>query len=93
VGEVDIWDVTDSSNPVLLYEDVNFGDVGDYVEIPAGSYTLGFDVDNDEVPDLEFETGELPEGSIINIYAVNKAAVIFLIAQLQDGSTLRINPN
>ena len=92
VGEVDIWNVTDMANPSPLYVDFPFRAIGDYLEIPAGSYVLGFDVDNDAVPDLNFNTGTLPEGSIINIFAINKGAVVFLIAQLQDGSTLRINP-
>jgi hypothetical protein len=95
VGEVDIWDVTDPEDPDLLYENFNFRDVGAYADVPAGSYTLGFDVDNDEVPDLSFETGDIDAGSILNIFAVNDAADptdVFLIAQFLDGTTVRIDP-
>jgi len=92
VGQVDIWEVSDPGDPVLLYEDVNFGDVGAYAVLPAGSYTLGIDTDNDATPDLIFETGPLAEGSIANIFAVNDADGVFLLAQFQNDSVVRINP-
>jgi hypothetical protein len=92
VGQVDIWEVSDPQNPALLYEDVNFRDVGAYANLPAGTYTLGFDVDNDATPDLTFSTGALPAGSILNVFAVNNGPAVFLIAQFQDGSTAQINP-
>jgi hypothetical protein len=93
VDEVDIWEVSDPLNPTLLYENVNFGDVGDYLVLPAASYTLGFDVDNDAVPDLNFSTGPLPEGSIINIFAVNDGPDVFLVAQFENGITAQIDPS
>ncbi len=92
VGEVDIWNVTDPENPAALYTDVNFGDVGGYYVVPAGPYTLGFDLDNDEIPELSFETGDLPAGSILNVFAVNQGSDVFLIAQFLDGTTVRIDP-
>jgi hypothetical protein len=92
VGEVDIWEVSDPGNPTLLYEDVNFRDIGDYLVLPAGTYTLGFDVDNDQTPDLTFSTGPIPAGSIVNIFAVNQVLDVFLIAQFQDGSVAQIDP-
>ncbi len=92
VGEVDIWDVTDPDNPAPLYTDVNFGDVGAYAVVPAAAYTIGFDVDDDAVPDLSFETGDIPAGSILNIFAVNDGPDVFLIVQFLDGTTVRLDP-
>jgi hypothetical protein len=92
VGEVDIWDVTDPEDPVPLYTDLGFRDVGSYAVVPAGPYTLGFDVDDDAVPDLSFETGNIPAGSILNIFAVNDGPDVFLIVQFVDGTTVRIDP-
>lgn len=92
VPQVDIWEVSDPQNPALLYENVNFRDVGAYAVLPAGTYTLGFDVDDDETPDLTFSTGAIPAGSILNVFAVNDGADVFLIAQFQDGSTAQIDP-
>jgi hypothetical protein len=92
VGEVDIWEVSDLLNPILLYENVNFRDIGEYLILPAGAYTLGFDVDNDAVPDLTFSTPAIPAGSIVNIFAVNQVADVFLLAQFQDGTVAQIDP-
>jgi hypothetical protein len=92
VGEVDIWNVTDPDNPAPLYVDFDFRDVGDYAVVPAGAYTLGFDLDNDTIPELVFETGDIPAGSILNLFAVNQGSDVFLIAQFVDGTTVRIEP-
>jgi hypothetical protein len=71
---------------------VNFRDIGEYLILPAVAYTLGFDVDNDAVPDLTFSTPAIPAGSIVNIFAVNQVADVFLLAQFQDGTVAQIDP-
>lgn len=71
VGEVDIWDVTDPDNPAEVLMDVPFSAVADYLEIPAGAYTFGLDVDNDMVPDVTFTTPELGAGTIADVVAVD----------------------
>ena len=76
----------------LLYENVNFRDIGEYLLLSAGAYTIGFDVDDDAIPDLTFETGPIPEGSILNIFAVNQLTNVFLIVQFQDGSVAQLDP-
>jgi len=92
VGEVDIWNITDAQNPGLLYEDVGYGAVGSYYELPAQAYTLGFDLDNDASPDVTFDVPALPAGTIANVFAVrNVGGDVFLIAQLQDGTLAKIN--
>jgi len=92
VGQVDIWNIPASGSPAPLYPDFDFGAVGDYLDLPAGAYTLGFDIDNDATPDLVFETPTLPAGAVINLFAVAQGTDVFLIAQLNDGSTARIDP-
>ena len=92
VGEVDIWNVTEGATPAIIYEDFDYGDVGAALELPAGEYSLGFDVDNDMTPDLVFDTGALPAGAIINLFAVKDGEAIYLLAQLSDGTTLQIDP-
>ena len=92
-GQVDIWEVSDSENPMLLYEDVNFGDAGGYWDLPAQAYTLGFDVDNDMIPDAVWNIPALPEGTVANVFAVNDdMGNIFLLAQFMDGTTVHIDP-
>lgn len=92
VEEVDIWDVTDPGDPQPLYTDVDFGDATDYAELDAGTYSLGFDLDGDADPDVVFELPEIEEDEVVNLYAVADGEDVFLIAQLRDGSTVRIDP-
>ena len=94
VGQVDIWNVPASGTPTPLYQDVNFGDAGGYLTIPAGSYTLGVDVDNDATPDLTFTTPSLAAGTVANIFAVsNSGGSVYLLAQLKNSQIVQINPN
>jgi hypothetical protein len=92
VGEVDIWNVPATGSPSALYEDVGYGVAGDALDLPAGAYTLGLDVDNDAVPDLLFDLPALAAGTIANVFAVSDADGAFLLAQLGDGSVARIDP-
>ncbi|GEM_PF-5174157 len=92
VGEVDIWSVPEMGSPMMLWENVGFGDVGGYIETPIGPITVGFDVDNDAVPDLLFDVPTLPSDTIANVFAVrDSTGAVFLIAQLMDGPTVRID--
>lgn len=91
VGQVDIWVIPEMDDPSILYEDVDFGAVGGYLDLPAAAYTLGFDVDDDASPDLIFEIPALTEGTVANVFAVNDGSAVFLLAQLDDGSTVRID--
>jgi len=92
VGQVDIWVIPEMGSPTPLYTDVDFGAVGDALDVPAGAYTLGLDVDNDANPDLIFLTPALAAGTVANVFAVKKGDEVFLIAQLNDGTTARIDP-
>jgi len=92
VGEVDIWNIPSAGDPSPLYENVPFGVAGAYLDLPAGAYTLGFDVDNDATPDVIFDLPALPAGTVANVFAVNDSmGTVFLLAQLQDGAVARID--
>jgi hypothetical protein len=92
VGAVDIWNIPAMGDPAKLYGDVPFGGVGAYLDLPAGAYTLGFDVDKDMVPDVIFDLPALPAGTIANVFAVSDASGVYLAAQLQDGTVATIRP-
>jgi hypothetical protein len=93
VGEVDIWNIPSTGSPSALYENVPFGVAGGYLDLPAGAYTLGFDVDDDASPDVLFDLPALPAGTVANVFAVNDTAGnVFLLAQLQTGDVARIDP-
>jgi hypothetical protein len=92
VGTVDIWNIPSSGSPSKLYSDVPFGAIGAYLDLPAGAYTLGFDVNKDMVPDVIFELPTLPTGTIANVFAVSDAGGVRLAAQLQDGTVATVSP-
>ncbi len=92
VGQVDIWNIPGEGDPTPLYTDVDFGVAGDYLELPAGAYTLGFDLDNDANPELYFELPALGAGTIANVFATSDDSGVFLLAQLQTGDVVRIDP-
>ncbi|HEX6790820.1 MAG TPA: DUF4397 domain-containing protein [Candidatus Krumholzibacteria bacterium] len=94
VGQVDIWNIPAVGSPTILYENVDFGVAGGYLTIPAGAYTLGFDVNNDGTPELTFTTPSLAAGTVANIFAVSNAGSnVYLLAQLQNSQVAQINPN
>jgi hypothetical protein len=94
IGQVDIWNIPSSGSPSILYENVDFSAVGPYFDLPAGAYTLGFDVNNDATPDVVFSLPALPAGTIANVFAVtDQSGTPFLLAQLQDGTVARIDVN
>ena len=92
VGEVDIWNLPAAGDPSPLYENVPFGAAGAYLELPVGAYTLGFDVDDDANPDVIFSIPELPAGTIANVFALSDDSGVFLLGQLADGTTVRLDP-
>lgn len=91
VGEVDIWVLGETPTPLLV--DVPFG-ANAVLDLPVGSYPVGFDVDNDEVPDVTFTIPELPGGARYNLFATNDmGGNVFLLGQFPDGVTVRIDPD
>jgi hypothetical protein len=91
VGQVDIWNIPAAGTPSLLYTDVDYGVAGGAMDLPAGAYSVGFDVDNDATPDVAFDLPALPAGTVANVFAVSEGSTVFLIAQLQDGTVARID--
>ncbi|MBX2798603.1 MAG: DUF4397 domain-containing protein [Myxococcales bacterium] len=95
--QVDIWNVTDPSNPSPLLTDVDYGAEAD-VDVPAGAYDIGFDATDDGVPDLVYSVPNLGADTYVSVYAVNPgpSATAFdvnLVAHLADGSTVTLTPN
>ncbi len=92
IGEVDIWNLT-GDTPSPLLENVPYGTSATLPDLPAAAYRVGFDVNNDANPDVSFAIPQLPGGTQVNLFAVNDAeGSPFLIAQLPDSSTVRIDP-
>lgn len=93
VGQVDLFSVASDGAPTVLVSDVDFGTASDPLDLPAGAYTLGVDVDDDATPDLYFELPELPAGTLANVYVTQDAGgAVFALAQLDGDATARIDP-
>jgi hypothetical protein len=92
IGQVDIWALFDSADPVPLYENVDFGVAGNTLDLPADAYSLGFDVNDDSMPDVVFDLPALLAGTVANVFAVNDlGGSVFLLAQFEDGTLARID--
>lgn len=75
-----------------LYEDVPFGAAGDALEVPAGAYVIGLDVNDDHHPDVSFALPTLAAGTIANVFATSDGhGTVFLLAQLADGTIVRVD--
>jgi hypothetical protein len=92
-GEVDILDVPTFGPLVPLWQDLGFGVAGEPLEVSAFPRTVGIDTDNDLVPEALFQVPLLAAGASANIFAVTDAGDnLFLLVQLRDGTTLRLDP-
>jgi len=91
LGQVDIWNITDASNPTPLIENFDYGaDVT--TELPTGvAFVLGVDVDDDANPDVTFNIPDSLTG-FVGVYAANETdGTPFLFAHLEDGTTVRLD--
>ena len=60
-------------------------------ELPAGAYSVCFDVNNDTNCDVSFDLPELPGDTFLNLAAINDASGnVWLQAQLKDGTAILI---
>lgn len=93
IGQVDLYGVAPDGTSASILRDVDFGDVADTLDLPAGAYTLGVDVDDDATPDLYFSLPALEGGTLANLYVTQQAdGTPFVVAQLDGDTTARIDP-
>lgn len=90
VGEVDIWNIPDGGGaPMMIVENLAFGEASNSLELPPGHYTLGIDVNNDATPDLRFNLPTLTGGTIANVFAVGDVhGNVRLLAQSNSGTAM-----
>ena len=91
LGQVDIWNITDSDNPAPLIVDLDYG-AEVTTELPTGvAFVLGVDVDDDATPDVVFNIPDSLTG-FVGVYAANETdGTPFLFAHLEDGTTVRLD--
>lgn len=85
VGQVDVLAVTSNGN-ALVFDDLDFGNATDSIEIDAAAITLGLDLDDDNNPELVFNVPALPVGTVATLFAVVDADGVALFAALEDGT-------
>ena len=92
LGQLDVWDLTDSQEPMMLDANVSFGQAGEYIELTSGvgGFLLGLDANDDQVADATFELPDMAAGEIANLYAASEGPTISLVAQMTSGEILRI---
>lgn len=94
VGDVDVWAMAPDGSWTRLEDDLAFGTAGSYADVPAGAYAVGFDVNEDGIPDATFDLPGLVSGTVANVFAAtDEGGSLFLLAQLRDGNTVRIDPS
>lgn len=89
IGLVDVVN-TDDSNAILL-EGVDFGDNG-ILDLPAGAYNIGLDVEQDGSVDAAFSVPALEADATYNVFAVN-AGGVKLFALGASGQASVIEPD
>lgn len=93
VGTVDLYTLNPMNGMAeSLLADVPYSGVSDALDVPAGAYTIGVDVNNDANPELWFELPSLAAGTVANVYVTqDSTGAVFALAQLPDGPTVRID--
>ena len=92
IGQVDVLNIASGGAATTLLSDLDFATASGTLDIPAGAYTVGLDVNNDLAADVTFTLPELTAGANAIVYAIKDATGPFLAAQL--GTTvLTIRPN
>jgi len=82
VHEVDVFLLPDAGAVISTAHDVAFGEASATVDVPDGKYTLGIDVDDDEILDAAFELPTLGAGDYTNLFAVTDShGVLSIIVQ------------
>jgi hypothetical protein len=77
--------------PAPIGNNVEFGQ-SLVVDAPAGAVEVTLDVGADGTADFRFDVPDLGDGILVNVFAATDAAgAPFLLAQLPDGSTARVD--
>ncbi|MEQ1570812.1 MAG: DUF4397 domain-containing protein [Myxococcota bacterium] len=88
VGQVDVIAVDLAAT---LISDFDEGEVQS-LDLAAGAYAVGLDLDNDAVADVIFDVPDLGADVVVNVFAVLDGATPKLLAHLPDGTTALLEP-
>ncbi|MEQ1507233.1 MAG: DUF4397 domain-containing protein [Myxococcota bacterium] len=87
VPSVDVWDLTGNT---LLVDELNYGQTA-VIDLPSGALAVGIDIDDDATPDLAYDVPDLGSDALVNVFAVSDDQGTYLLAQLDDDTTQRVD--
>ncbi len=91
--QVDFLRVDADGTTTELSKNLDFGDFSDAMDLPAGAYTIGIDLDNDLIPEAFFQPSDFPADTRVNIFFTQDSAGDMLVyAQLSGATAERIVP-
>lgn len=87
LGPVNVYAVSpNDEEAALLIGKLTYGEPRGYLEIPAGQYTIGLDIDLDERYDVSFTLPFLFPGEVADLYAaLNPLANPVIFTAVEDG--------
>jgi hypothetical protein len=92
LGQIDVWDLTDLGNPILLDQNISYGDVGELVSLATGaSYVIGLDANGDDAAEAYFQLPDMPEGEVANLFATSQGPdTVSLFSLLSSGDVITV---
>lgn len=93
IPQVDVLNIDGLGAATTLLSDLSFGTSSGTLDIPAGAYTVGLDVNNDLAADVIYTLPELTAGANATVYAIKDATGPFLAVQLGTTVLGPIRPN
>ena len=93
IPQVDVLNIDALGIATTLLADLSFGTSSGTLDIPAGAYTVGLDVNNDLAADVIFTLPGLIPGANATVYAIKDATGPFLAVQLGTTVLGPIRPN
>jgi len=93
IPQVDVLSINSLGAATTLLSDLSFGTSSGTLDIPAGAYTVGLDVNNDLAADVIYTLPELTAGANATVYAIKDATGPFLAVQLGTTVLGPIRPN
>jgi len=93
IPQVDVLSIDGLGGATTLLSDLSFGTSSGTLDVPAGAYTVGLDVNNDLAADVIYTLPELTAGANATVYAIKDATGPFLAVQLGTTVLGPIRPN
>lgn len=90
IEEMDIWNLSEAGTSTLVWSGLAYGEAGLTLDLATDPNRFCFESEA-AFNDYCFEAPMLPEGIMVNVYAVvDTSSQLFILYQFTDGSTVRL---